>query len=64
MWLYAEQMEQDMDFGKKIITWYDRSLKLWTAVFHDRDSYQIGVAGYGMTKSEAIVDLNYQNPNI
>jgi hypothetical protein len=57
-------MEQDMDFGKKIITWYDRSLKLWTAVFQDRDSYQIGVAGYGMTKSEAIVDLNYQNSNI
>lgn len=50
-----------MDFGKKIITWYDRSLKLWTAVFQDRDSYQIGVAGYGTTKSEAIKDLNYQN---
>jgi len=57
-------MEQDMDFGKKIITWYDRSLKLWTAVFQDCDSYQIGVAGYGVNKSEAIVDLKYQNPNI
>jgi hypothetical protein len=54
-------MEQGMDFGIKIVTWYDRSLKLWTAVFHDSDSYQIGVAGYGTTKSEAIKDLNYQN---
>jgi hypothetical protein len=54
-------MELDMDFGIKIVTWYDRSLKLWTAVFHDSDSYQIGVAGYGTTKSEAIKDLNYQN---
>ena len=51
-----------MDFGRKIIVWYDRSLKLWTAVYQDAHSYQIGSAGYGPNRSDAIADLKYQNP--
>lgn len=50
-----------MNFGLKILAWYDRSLKLWTAVYQDADSYQVGVAGYGMTKQEAVGDVKYQN---
>jgi hypothetical protein len=51
-----------MNFGRKIIAWYDRSLRLWTAVYQNSDCNQIGVAGYGSSKQEAISDLAYQNP--
>lgn len=44
----------------RIIVWYDRKIQLWTAVFKDKFHDQVGNAGYGMTKQEAIVDLKYQ----
>ncbi len=54
------QCEAAMDFGLKIIAWYDRSLRLWTALFHDSNDDQVGVAGYGMSKKEAVADLQYK----
>ena len=51
-----------MNFGRKIIVWYDRTIRLWTAVYQDADSYQIGNAGYGISKKEAVSDVAYQNP--
>lgn len=40
--------------------WYDRSLKLWTCIQKDSEGNQIGNAGYGVTKEEAIDDCVYQ----
>lgn len=48
------------DFGPKILVWYDRSLRLWTAIRQDRAGNQIGSAGYGTSKQEAIEDVEYQ----
>lgn len=45
----------------KIILWYDRSIMLWTALYQDRDGNQVGNAGYGATKKDAISDVAYQN---
>jgi len=56
------QCEPVMDFELKIIAWYDRSLRLWAAVYHNSNNDQIGVAGYGTTKQQATDDLKYQNP--
>lgn len=50
-----------MDSSRKIIAWYDRRLRLWTAVFHDSDGNQVGAAGYGMNKQQALEDLKYQD---
>ena len=50
-----------MDFGRKIITWYDRSLQLWTAIYQTAAGDQLGVAGYGTSKHGAVGDLAYQN---
>lgn len=50
-----------MNFGKKIITWYDRSLQLWTATYQNDTGDQLGAAGYASTKQGAIGDLVYQN---
>lgn len=52
--------EAAVDFGLKIVTWYDRSLRLWAAVYHDSNNNQIGIAGHGTTKQQAIDDLEYQ----
>ena len=56
------QCEAAVDFGLKIVVWYDRSLRLWAAVYHNSNNDQIGVAGYGTTKQQATDDLKYQNP--
>jgi len=53
-----------MDFGRKIITWYDRTLRLWTAVYQDSIGNQLGNTGYGPSKQESISDLSYQNPEL
>lgn len=49
-----------MDFGLKIVVWYDRNIKLWTAIYQDSSDNQVGNAGYGPSKKEAIGDLAYQ----
>ena len=49
-----------MNFGIKTIVWYDRELRLWTAVRKDPNDNQVGYAGYGVTKKEAILDVNSQ----
>lgn len=45
-----------------IVSWYDRSIKLYTAVLHDRKSNQIGDAGYGPTNGSARLDVKDQLP--
>ena len=50
-----------MTLPPKIIVWYDNEIKLYTAIYHDVDGYQIGNAGYGVTKTDAIDDVKYQN---
>lgn len=45
----------------KTIVWYDRSIRIWTAVYQDMYANQVGNAGYGSTKKEAISDVAYQN---
>ena len=50
-------MENKMDFGLKIVVWYDRHTRLWTAIHHDAEGYQVGDAGYGSSKKSAINDL-------
>jgi hypothetical protein len=49
-----------MDFGLKIIAWYDRSIRLWTAIYQDQNNDQVGNAGYGPTKKQAVEDVKYQ----
>ena len=46
-----------MDFGLKIVVWYDRHTRLWTAIHHDAEGYQVGDVGYGSSKKSAINDL-------
>jgi hypothetical protein len=41
--------------------WYKRSLKLWFCIQKDSEGIQIGKAGYGPTKEEAIEDCIYVN---
>ena len=53
-----------MNFGRKIITRYDRDLKLWVAVFQNADCDQLGHAGYGTDKYSAIDDLRIMNPEM
>jgi hypothetical protein len=50
----------EFDFGPRIIVWYERSLRFWAASYKDRFGNQIGPAGYGPTKQEAIEDVKYQ----
>ncbi len=38
-------------------TFYDRSLRLWTALLVDTDGNQVGSAGYGVTKKDAKEDV-------
>jgi len=45
----------------KIDCWYDENIKLWCAVSHDDRGIQVGVAGFGPTKQDAIEDVKYQN---
>lgn len=42
-------------------TWYDRSIRLWTTIQNDAEGFQVGHAGYAMTKSESVEDCKYQN---
>jgi hypothetical protein len=49
-----------MDFGRKLIVWHDRSTKLWTAVYQNSLGDQLGNAGFGSSKKDAIADLEYQ----
>jgi hypothetical protein len=44
----------------KIIVWYDRNIRFWTAIYQDDIGNQIGNAGYGMSKAYAIEDVKYQ----
>ena len=44
----------------KIIAWYDREIRLWTAIYADEQGYQQGSAGYGTTKRAAVEDVKYQ----
>jgi hypothetical protein len=41
----------------KVIVFYDRKIKLWTAYMVDDCGNQIGSAGYGPTKKLAILDI-------
>ena len=41
----------------KLITFYDRPLRLWIAFYQDAEGNQIGDACYGPTKPSAIRDL-------
>lgn len=50
----------EFDFGPRLIAWYDRSMRLWSAAYQDRFGNQIGPAGYGPSKQEAIKDVQYQ----
>lgn len=50
-----------MNFGIKTIVWYDRSIRLWTAVRQDSEGNQIGYAGYGTSKREAMLDVRAQS---
>ena len=43
-----------------IDVWYNRNIRLWTAIYKDADSNQIGNAGFGISKKAAIEDLEYQ----
>jgi hypothetical protein len=49
-----------MKLPLKILVWYDNEIKLYTAIYHDVDGYQIGNAGYGVRKKDAIDDVKYQ----
>ena len=49
-----------MDFGLKTIVWWDKSWKVWCAVYQDSSDNQVGDAGHGSTKQDAIDDLAYQ----
>lgn len=43
-----------------ILVWYDQNLRLWTAVYKDSAGNQVGNAGYGTTKNNAVEDVKYQ----
>jgi hypothetical protein len=49
-----------MNLPAKIIVFYSRSLRLWIAHYSDDLGNQIGSAGYGPSKREAIEDAKYQ----
>lgn len=49
-----------MNLPPKIIVFYSRSLRLWIAHYADSIGNQIGAAGYGPSKREAIADAAYQ----
>lgn len=42
-------------------TFYDRHLRLWTAMLKDAEGNQICVAGHGPTQELAIDDINYSD---
>lgn len=44
-------------------TFYDRSLRLWTALLLDECGRQIGSAGYGVTREIAVADLEWLPSN-
>lgn len=37
--------------------WYDRHLRLWTAIWRDDRGNQIGDADYAMSKAQALANL-------
>lgn len=41
-----------------IDVWYDRHIRLWTAIRKDDASNQVGIAGYGTSKDLAIANLS------
>lgn len=43
--------------GKKIVVFYDRRIRLWTAYWVDEQGYQVSNAGYGPTKRLALEDV-------
>jgi hypothetical protein len=49
-----------MDLGLKTIVWWDKTTRVWCAVYQDANYDQVGDAGYGPTKQDAIDDLAYQ----
>lgn len=49
-----------MPLPTKIIVFYSRSLRLWIAYYADDIGNQIGSAGYGTTKQQAMTDAIYQ----
>jgi len=49
-----------MDFGLKTIVWWDKSMRIWCAVYQDANCDQVGDAGYGSSKQAAIADVHYQ----
>jgi hypothetical protein len=53
-WLKKAKQASTAIFNKLVFdTFYDRSLKLWTAMLKDTEGNQVGVAGYGKTKFAA-----------
>jgi hypothetical protein len=49
-----------MNFGLKTVVWWCKEYRMYCAVHQDENDNQVGSAGYGMTKSSAIADLQYQ----
>ena len=43
----------------KIIVFYDRAYRVWTATYQDVYGDQIGDAGHGHTKADAIAQVQY-----
>lgn len=42
------------------LTWWDRSLRLYTTLLRDPEGNQVGVAGYGPTPGSSRVDAKTQ----
>jgi hypothetical protein len=56
-WLKKAKQASKAAFDKLTYdTFYDRSLKLWTALLKDAEDNQVGTAGYGVTKKDAKED--------
>ena len=49
-----------MNFGNRIIVWYDRKENQWTAVYKNTYDEQVGKSGHGESKSAAIADVKYK----
>lgn len=43
--------------GHTISVFYDRSYRLWTAFEVDENLYQVGLAGYGPSRDDAVDDV-------
>lgn len=47
---------------EELITYYDRSIRLWVAYYLDSTGFQSTPAGYGPTKDLAVADISVQEP--